>query len=176
MSVTHPVRKQIRLAQFDYSQPADYFVTLVAYQRETLFGQIQSDNMLYSEYGKILLQVWNSLPLRYPNIALGPMVIMPNHFHAIITITGTSDPNNLPADDTLSSADRRKMTLPLVLGYFKMNTAKAINLLRQTPGVPVWQRNYYEHIIRSEHEYQTIEAYIANNPLNWLTDAERNTI
>jgi REP element-mobilizing transposase RayT len=178
MPANHPIRKQIRLAEFDYSQPADYFITIVAHQRENLFGQIHSVEVILSEQGKIILDVWNSLPLRFPGIALGPMVIMPNHFHAIITITDASKKDHtraVPAEQTPSSlTDRRKLTLPIILGYFKMNTAKQINLLHQTPGLPVWQRNYYEHIIRSDREYQNIESYIANNPINWLTDSERN--
>ena len=64
------------------------------------------------------------------------------------------------------------MLLPLVVGYFKMNTAKRINLFRQTTGVPIWQRNYYEHIIRSDNEYAQIAEYILTNPLNWQTDTE----
>ena len=64
------------------------------------------------------------------------------------------------------------MTLPLIVGYFKMNTAKRINLLRGCPGAPVWQRNYYEHIIRNDEEHLRIHLYIESNPQNWLTDDE----
>jgi REP element-mobilizing transposase RayT len=64
------------------------------------------------------------------------------------------------------------MILPLIIGRFKMNTAKRINEFRFTPGIPVWQRNYYEHIITSDREYLQIESYIANNPANWPTDDE----
>lgn len=64
------------------------------------------------------------------------------------------------------------MKIPMVIGRFKMNTAKWINQIRDTPGLPVWQRNYYEHIIRSEKEYLQIQAYIENNPANWVADSE----
>jgi REP element-mobilizing transposase RayT len=159
----HPTRKQLRLPQFDYSTPADYFITLVTYQRQHIFGAIHNAETTLTEPGTFIQQTWTSLPSRYPNILLGPYVIMPNHLHAVITFT------DFP---TTSPQDRRKMTLPLILGYFKMTTAKNINLLRSTPGTPLWQRNYYEHIIRNEHEYHNIESYILNNPANWLTDEE----
>lgn len=64
------------------------------------------------------------------------------------------------------------MTLPLVIGYFKMNTAKQINFLRNTPGQPVWQRNYYEHIIRNDDDYRLIHQYIEGNPAMWPEDEE----
>jgi REP element-mobilizing transposase RayT len=65
------------------------------------------------------------------------------------------------------------MLLPLVIGYFKMNSAKRINLLRSSPGLPVWQRNYYEHIIRNERSFERIRAYIRSNPENWEADKEK---
>ena len=64
------------------------------------------------------------------------------------------------------------MLLPLVIGYFKMNSAKQINLLRDTPGIPVWQRNYYDHIITTDQEYDAIVEYINTNPINWGMDKE----
>jgi len=64
------------------------------------------------------------------------------------------------------------MTLPLVVGYFKMNSAKRINLLLGSSGIPVWQRNYYEHIIRDEDEHNRIHLYIEANPLHWAEDDE----
>ncbi len=60
----------------------------------------------------------------------------------------------------------------MVVGYFKMNAAKAVNALRGTPGVPVWQRNYYEHIVRNERELRAIQQYILDNPLKWDLDRE----
>jgi REP element-mobilizing transposase RayT len=123
---------------------------------------------------------------------------MPNHFHAIINIVDQYPPvgtlrdsqppvgvihelplqnheltprkNELSLPNDRSS--RRRMLLPLVVGYFKMNTAKRINTLRETPGFPVWQRNYYEHIIASDKEYAQIAEYILSNPLTWQTDSE----
>jgi putative transposase len=156
-------RRSIRLPDFDYSQSAEYFITLHVHQNESplLFGEIHDGEMSLSPAGQILSQVWETLPARYPKILLGPMTIMPNHFHAVIII---DDPGQNTQPDAHS---RRGMLLPLIVGYLKMNTAKRINLLRGTPGIPVWQRNYYEHVIRSDKKFAEIETYILNNPLNW---------
>lgn len=170
-SAAYPVRKPLRLPDFDYSQPADYFITIVTHQRERIMGQIQDAEMIPSANGRIVLDLLNALPGKYPLIALGPYMLMPNHLHMIITITDYAPaPSELP--QLCHQGTRRKMTLPLVIGYLKMNTARQINLLCKTPSTPVWQRNYYEHIIGSKHEFGQIEAYILNNPANWQTDNE----
>ncbi|MDI6761308.1 MAG: hypothetical protein QMD05_10825, partial [Candidatus Brocadiaceae bacterium] len=67
---------------------------------------------------------------------------------------------------------RRKMTIPKIVGYYKMNTAKAINKIRNTPGIPVWQRNYYEHVLRNEDKLNRTREYVLNNPLQWQFDRE----
>ena len=159
-------RRSIRLPYFDYSEPAEYFVTLHIHRNQPtrLFGEIHNDEMSLSPAGQIVSRVWQNLPARYPQILLGPMAIMPNHFHAIIII------NDADQNTQSDPSHRRQMTLPLVVGYLKMNTAKQINLLRGTPGVPVWQRDYYEHIIQSDNESEQIELYILNNPSNWKND------
>jgi len=172
---TNHHRRSIRLPGYDYSQPGAYFITFVTYQREPLFGEIKDSEMRVSDYGKIVWEVWHSLPVRYAQISLDSAILIPNHFHAILII---NDPisfggaiHELPQHES-DPLSRRWMLLPLVIGYLKMNTAKQINFQRGTIGVPVWQRNYYEHIIKSEKEYLIIQTYIENNPANWLTDNE----
>lgn len=102
---------------------------------------------------------WDELPLRDHELPLR---------HVELTIPDHDFP--LP-NDRLS---RRRMLLPLVVGYFKMNTAKRINILHNTQGLPIWQRNYYEHIIDTGKEYDQIAEYILSNPLYWQTDSENN--
>ena len=92
-------------------------------------------------------------------------IIMPNHIHGIIFIVGAI--HELPLQKY-----RRKMLLPKVIGYFKMNTAKQFNQILNRTGQPFWQRNYYEHIIRNEKELNRIREYIQNNPLKWELDRE----
>src|SRR5215213_2385048 len=166
-------RHSIRLPDYDYSRPGAYFITLVTRGRERLFGKIKEGEMQLSNAGQIVRDVWNSLPARYPQIELGTAQVMPDHFHGILNIQPTSAPvwaiHELPIR---GRAERRRMLLPLVVGYFKMNTAKQINKILGSEGIPVWQRNYYEHIIRNDAEYNRIHVYIESNPANWVMDHE----
>jgi putative transposase len=105
---------------------------------------------------------------------------MPNHFHAIITIDDSMAlvgaihesplPNTVYESPFWKKIQRRRMLLPMVIGYLKMNSAKQIKLMCNSSGTPIWQRNYYEHIIQTEKEYVLIENYINNNPANWADD------
>jgi REP element-mobilizing transposase RayT len=189
-------RRSIRLQGYDYSQNGAYFITLCTHNRECLFGQIQNGQMILNEYGKIVEQCWNNLSNHYDNIELDAYVIMPNHFHGIILITDNVDnvdnvrairelpihelprqrKHELPIHELprqqqkQRQQQRRKMLLPKIVGRFKMNSAKQINQMRNTPGISVWQRNYYEHIIRDEKSLENIRNYIINNPAKWQDD------
>jgi REP element-mobilizing transposase RayT len=164
-------RRSIRLPGYDYSQPGAYFITIVTHGRACLFGEVVDGQMRLNDVGRVVEEVWNSLPGRFSEINLGIAVVMPNHFHGILERLDV-DGISVGAIHELPLPDRRRMTLPLVIGYFKMNTAKQINILRNTRGVPVWQRNYYEHIIRNDDDYHLVYQYIAGNPACWLDDGE----
>ena len=118
--------------------------------------------MRLSPAGGIVGAFWKDLPSRYPNVELDAFVVMPNHVHGIIMIF-VGAIHELPLCQQTS---RRRMLLPKIIGYIKMNTAKQINQLRNAHGVPVWQRNYYEHVIRNEESLNIIRQYIAENPVN----------
>ena len=166
-------RRSIRLPDYDYSQPGAYFITIVTRGRECLFGDIEHCEMKLNDAGQIVWDVWKSLPSRYPQIGLGTAQVMPNHFHGIVNIHQSAIPVGAIHESPLPEwHDRRRMTLPLVVGYFKMNTAKRINQIHGSEGLPVWQRNYYEYIIRNETDYNRIHTYIATNATNWGTDDE----
>jgi len=176
-------RRSIRLPDYDYSQPGAYFITIVTWRRESLFGEIIDGEMRLNDAGRIVWDVWQSLPARYPQIGLGAAVVMPNHFHGIVIITETPvgvihelPLRELPLRElplrVTDQKERRRMTLPLVVGYFKMNTAKRINKALSSEGIPVWQRNYYEHIIRNDEEHDRIHLYIESNIDNWAMDDE----
>jgi putative transposase len=164
-------RRSIRLPDHDYSQPGAYFITLVTHGRERLFGEIREGEMQLNDAGQIVWEIWNSLPARYPQVSVGTAIVMPDHFHGIVNISvSVGAVHELPRQRQRRITDqmeRRRMTLPLVVGYFKMNSAKRINLLRGLDGLPVWQRNYYEHIIRNEAEYNRIHRYIEANASKW---------
>ncbi len=164
-----PHRRSIRLKEYDYGQAGAYFVTICTQQRECLFGGIIEGKMHLSEAGKEVQSIWGKLPQRYPHTGIEVHIVMPNHFHGIITIdVGAIHESPLRMSTVIHS--RRKMLLSKMVGYFKMNSAQQINHLRTTRGQPVWQRNYYEHVIRNEIDLKEIREYIENNPLKWLED------
>jgi REP element-mobilizing transposase RayT len=163
-------RQSIRLKGFDYSCDGAYFLTICVQNRECLFGEIQKENMILNDYGKIVREIWEDLPTTIVDIDLDEYIIMPNHFHAIIIIDKSVKSTGFYESLNIShEKDRRKMILPKVVGKFKMLTAKAINQMRGTEG-KFWQRNYYEIIIRSEEDLHRIREYIINNPMEWDRD------
>jgi REP element-mobilizing transposase RayT len=163
-------RRSIRLKNYDYSSPGAYFITIVTNNRQYLFGEIVNNEMILNEYGEIANKYWYEIPKHYTNTQLDEYVIMPNHIHGIIFIVGAIHELPLQQNEFPQLIQRRKMLLPKIIGRFKMNAAKQINQIRQTPGIPVWQRNYYEHIIRDTDDLSRIRHYISDNPKNWNND------
>jgi REP element-mobilizing transposase RayT len=133
-------------------------VTIVAYGREHLFGEIVNGEMKLNRNGQIVRYVWIDLPKHYPHLELDAFCMMPNHMHFIIVL----DAGNQTLRHPLSE----------IIRALKTFSAKRINALCQTLGIPVWQRNYYEHIIRNERDYQIKRNYILNNPANWENDRD----
>jgi len=183
MSKSIQRRKSVRLSGYDYTQPGAYFVTLCTRNREHLFGEIIDGKMHWNDYGYIAHETSEWLPRQYLYVELDEWIVMSNHLHGIITIhsncgKGRSRPaptvgNHLidPPAPTIDDSEKRK-PLGDLIGAFKTVSAKRINLLRKTSGVQIWQRNYYEHIIRSEAAWNRIRVYIVNNSLRWDRDKE----
>ena len=158
-------RHSIRLADYDYSQNGAYFVTLCTWQRKELFGEIIAGEMQLNEWGKIVEKAWLQTNHTFQNTIMNVFVIMPNHLHGIIVI---DYPGTI-------SAGPAKGSLGTILAQFKSKASKQILAASgRIPGTPVmiWQRNYYEHIIRNESEWDRIRRYIEINPMNWHLDAE----
>ena len=183
-------RRSIRRQGYDYSQAGAYFVTICAQGRECLFGGIENDVTALNGYGCVVHDEWLRTAGIRAEIRTGEFVVMPNHFHGIVIINESTagairelplrtynhfvgaiheSPLQSPLPGT-SRQQRRQMALSKIIGRFKMLTAKRINEIRQLPGVPVWQRNYYEHVIRDEADYAQIAEYIADNPRRWEED------
>ena len=158
-------RRSIRLKDYDYSQSGMYFVTICVQNRQCLFGQITNGKIILNEYGQIVQMVWNELPQHYYNVQLGEFVVMPNHIHGIIIITNDG---NVGAG--LKPAPTKPAPLPEIVRALKTFSARKINELRNSQGEKLWQRNYWEHIIRNEKSYQYIVNYIVNYPANWEKD------
>jgi REP element-mobilizing transposase RayT len=169
IDVSIPIhRRSIRLREYDYSSPGAYFVTVVAYQRQYLFGEVVNEEMRLNQYGKFVAFSWEWLPKRYPYVYLDPYIVMPNHFHAILHILDM----NSDCRGGSRLAPTKIKPLGQLIGAFKTISAKNINVSRGTPGQPVWQWNYYEHIIRNQLELEDIAGYINMNPYHWSDDPE----
>jgi len=164
-------RRSIRLRDFDYATDGAYFVTICAHGRECLFGEIRDGEMRMNGAGRMVTEIWQTMPQRFPQVALDEYVIMPNHFHGIICIVGAPlaapDVSNT---DTKTGAASSAPTLGKIMRCFKSISAIDVNRISDRQGQPLWQRNYYERIIRDEEEFAAIREYIVANPGNWAED------
>lgn len=166
-------RRSIRLKSYDYAQAGAYFVTICAYQRACLFGEIMGEAVDLSTTGSVVVGCWEEIPQHFPGIELDAFVVMPNHLHAIIVIDDHGMASQPPVHEALlRPSGPRPRSLGSIIGQFKAASSKRINVLRATNIPPVWQRNYFERIIRNDDELRRVREYMANNPLRWLDDDE----
>ena len=199
-------RRSIRLKGYAYTQPGAYFVTLVTWQRDCLFGEIIGGVMHLNLIGKIIQSEWQRLTYHFHKIRLDAFIVMPNHFHGTIVIdlveatrqppyetldsnpvgatrqppAETPDGNSPVSDQSSDSPDGSPLPAPpmgpmpnslgAMIGQFKSRATKRIWSLPGMDHSPVWQRNYYDHIVRDDLEYDRINQYIETNPLNWQDD------
>ncbi len=170
-----PHRRSIRLPEHDYTQPGAYFVTIVAAGRKCLFGNISDSEMHLNRFGLIVHEEWHRTREIRSEIELSTFVVMPNHMHGIVVISSdahcASDVGATGRSPLRPHGPKAKSLGALIAG-FKSAVTKQINLLRRTPNAPVWQRNYYEHVIRDEKDWDRIRRYIESNPLTWAEDGE----
>lgn len=173
-------RHSIRLKGYDYSQEGLYFVTICTHARQHLFGEITDvphvgvgsahpiliPQMILNNHGKIIEQCYLGLEYKFPNIECYEYIVMPNHFHAIIKINGDAEMVNR---EKAGGPRPYEVTLGRIIAFFKYQSTKLVDLHNQK----LWQRNYYEHIIRNETAYWNISNYILNNPEQWAHDRLR---
>jgi len=159
--------ESVRLPGYDYSQPGAYFITIVTHNRQCLFGNIVDGEMIRNEFGELVKTEWSKTALIRPNIVIDAFVVMPNHLHGILIITGSESGNGTTIEQF---GKPTKNSIPTIVRLFKSTTTKQINQLRQTPMQPLWQRNYHEHVIRNDTELTRIRQYIINNPKKWEED------
>lgn len=163
----HLNRKSIRLPHYDYSHPGMYFVTICTHEREPILGTIDAGYMIPNAAGKFVQQIWNALPNRFPNLKTDKFILMPNHVHAILFLETPQ-----PSPGAASGAPTTRISLARVVRAFKSQSAIGINKIRTTPKLPVWQRNYFEHIIRTPQSLDGLRRYIQENPARWPHDEE----
>jgi REP element-mobilizing transposase RayT len=180
-------RRSIRLREYDYAQPGAYFVTIVTHHHELRFD----DPILC----RVAETMWQRIPHHFPFVQLDECIVMPNHIHGILVIVdrgcrgdafpvdrlATSRPSPAGPPDVLRpdweecvapTSGPTSSSLGAIVGNFKSVTARRINRIRKTPGTSVWQRNYYERVIRNEREWDAIRQYIRDNPAHWAEDQE----
>ena len=146
-----PRRKNIRLRHFDYSQRGAYFVTICTHDRERLLGDVVDDQVRLNDEGRIVLECWHNLPNHYEHVKLDEFVVMPNHVHGIIVITDPVRGISLNEERAgLKPAPTSMHSLSEIVRGFKTLSSRRINRLQDKPGQPVWQRSFYEHVIRDE--------------------------
>lgn len=175
-------RRSIRLKEYDYSSAGAYFISICTHGRECLFGQIMYGEMHLNDAGLMVKQVWSNLPGRFSNVVLDAFVVMPNHFHGILFIVaplaapGIATPNlesGYANKGAASSAHRGYVnTLGKIMRAFKSISGIEINRTLDRQGRPLWQRNYYERVIRNDDELSSIREYILSNPAKWAEDKE----
>jgi putative transposase len=158
-------RRSIRLKGYDYSQAGLYFITACTQHRQCLFGRVAKGEMVMNDAGEMVTQQWHDLRNRFNQIELHEFIVMPNHCHGIIEITV-----GVPLVGTLTD-----MTVGNIVGAFKSLTTNAYikgvsQLNWEALNGKLWQRNYYERIIRNQEAYLRISRYIQTNPLRWQKD------
>jgi putative transposase len=181
-------RTSKRLTGFDYTQAGAYFITIVTYKRKCFLGEVIGDCVVLSPYGKITFIEWFKSQGIRQEIRLhdNEFMVMPNHIHGIVWF---APEDNLPEPENDLSVDvkahgraplqvdrdtlhRQPRSLSSFIAGYKSSVTKQINKLRETPGSPVWMRNYHDRIIRNDRELRALCEYIRDNPLRWELDRE----
>jgi REP element-mobilizing transposase RayT len=147
-------RKAARLTGFDYSTPGAYFVTICAHGGRTIFAETRSGKLELNTSGRAVESCWVEIPVHFDSVELDAFVVMPNHVHGVVVLTAASGP-----------------ALPTIVGSFKSAASRAISLIRRGASRgPVWQRGYYERVVRSDAELEAIREYVIGNPAVWCVD------
>ena len=190
----YPQRKSHRLKEYNYTQSGYYYVTICAYDRNLLFGQISKPvgaqravpvtiqnkrpesipEININQYGKIVQEEWENTQRLRNNVKLDEYIIMPNHVHGIIILKNTNALHNIT--DTARRVPTGLFGKPVpeslstIIRSFKSAVSKRVNQLRQTITPPIWQRSFYDHVIRTDTSLKNIRNYIINNPKTWDDD------
>ncbi len=180
-------RRSIRLPAYDYRECGAYFVTVCTHERRCTLAN--------PAIAAIVLETWGAIPIHFPNAAGDEIIVMPNHVHGIVYITVGATAPPRPASTTFAGIQAagshpapagrgspsplrprlrprgaERASLGAIIGSFKSYAARRINAERQTSGAPVWQRNYYERVIRNDRELELAREYILDNPRKWAED------
>ena len=160
------IRKPNRLQGYDYSRDGVYFITICTQNRNPVLSDIVIDSVgegfplpHLKQAGNIVQEYFNHLHEKYPMVYVDYFMIMPDHVHVLLRVTN---------DNEINGTGNPSPTVGNVVGWFKYQTTKEINLISGTTGMRVWQRSYYDHVIRCDEDYWHIRQYIEENPIRWI--------
>ena len=170
-----PERKPLRLKNYDYSAPGSYFITVCTHEKRCILSRIitlpvsavgalheaPAVRHALTQEGECVRRYIEAISTRWPEVSVDRYVIMPNHIHLLLQIHGERALHEAPLQD-------HRSLLAKSIGYLKMNSSRDIHAFR--PGEVIWQRSYYDHVIRNDAEYAEIAEYIAANPSRWAED------
>ncbi|MDP8212340.1 MAG: transposase [Candidatus Zapsychrus exili] len=167
-------RQSIRLKHYDYSAEGCYFITICTKNGKNMFGKIvgaglasAQNNIKLSIIGKIVNEQWNNIINYQKNIELDQHIIMPNHIHGIIIINKRAEASPAPTLSKMICSFKSKCTNEYMF-HIKQNNLNV--------SCKLWQRSFYDHIIRNEESLHKIREYIINNPVNWDKDEYSNQL
>ena len=166
-------RRSIRLKGQDYAEPGAYFITVCTHERACLFGHVVNGEMHLNDAGEIARRCWEDIPHHFPLVELDAFVVMPNHVHGMIVILGRGEKSFAPTTTTTTTPQSPSRAVGSIIRGFKIGVTKWFRA--NTDVYSVWQRGYYEHIVRSEPELMAIREYILGNPVRW-DDDENNPL
>lgn len=173
-----PRRRSVRLPLFDYSRPGAYFLTICSHEKRHIFGTILGHEVRLSAAGRIVDECWRDISNHSPNVEVPIHVVMSNHVHGIVVVRSQMLRQAEDGEDSKEDSRRlgahRPGSIPTIVRSFKAITARRIRELVRDSGFHVWQRGYYERIIRNEREFHTTCDYVRLNPANWANDEENS--
>ena len=168
-------RRRQRLSNYDYSQPGAYFVTICTHGRACLFGHVCDSTVSLNGTGQIVYQTWAEMGEHYAGIGVDEFVVMPNHLHGVLFISDIDRPIGQPPEGRAQGA--AATSLPDIMRRFKTLSTNRIrkgtrDSSSSSPPHLIWQRSYYEHVIRNDESLNRIREYIVSNPVQWSLDRE----
>jgi REP element-mobilizing transposase RayT len=166
-----PQRQSTRLRGYDYTQCGAYFVTICAWKRRSLFGEVVNGEMHSNALGDVVAEAWLAIPMHFRAVELDTYTVMPNHAHGIVVIAVAAQhaaPSHPPSPPFAVAPG----SLGAIVRSFKSAVTKRANEIGIRFAPQLWQRNYYEHVIRNDDSLGRIREYIAANPARWELDAE----
>lgn len=165
-------RRSIRLQEYDYRQNGAYFITICTHNRVELFGTIAEQDIRLNDWGKIAEMCWQEIPEHFPRVELDEFVFMPNHLHGIIVLADNVGARHVVPLQGEEFGKPTSGSVATIVRSFKAAVSKRIRKSSRLADERIWQRNYYEHVIRDEKSLNSIRQYIQANPANWESDVE----